>query len=141
MMTDRKVYNKVNKINAPVESGIKTVPVFTPNNVNSPDGTNYGPYVEFIAATTSIIYITNIIFSDNTQQQDKISVDISVGAAGSEVVKAQLWSRHITNVNAVSNLIMPIPLKIPTGSRVAVRIRGSHAGSVNFPTVLQYVET
>lgn len=66
-------------------------------------------------------------------------IDIGVGAASSEVVVATYAGSHESNV-CHSHHHAPIPVRIASGSRVAVRIRKSGSSTANRAFKLMYVE-
>jgi hypothetical protein len=88
---------------------------------SSATANTYGAWVQVIASTTEDYYVTGVscaLVYLASGSLDYYQLDIGLGAAGSEVTKAIIGIVG-SNGQAVA---LPIPLKIPSGSRIAVRI-------------------
>ena len=113
-------------------------------NSGEGDGT-YGAYTEIIAATTQELLIYGIYIT-NGDFQDSAEFEIATGAAASEVVKLQC--RYHTSYDAGAaaflggqEIIFPLGLIIPAGSRVAVRCRDNNAAAQAYTAALLSVPT
>ncbi len=88
-----------------------------------------GAWVQVFASTAGESGI--LLFScaaGNSAADSSLSFDVGVGAAGSETVVVPNLAHGLNNLFS-GNIVFPIPVRIPSGSRVAVRARTA-AGAV-----------
>lgn len=99
----------------------------------------YGAWTEFAAATAADSVITGI---DITQAWDgDADVQIGFGAAGSEVVATTYRLYGHSNVTSHSDYrLLPVPLFVPAGTRVAMRVRRKVAASQGWRMAMTYME-
>lgn len=110
----------------PPAADAKTVAMNTGDWVNS-------AYIEIKDATAAAILVTGFAF-DGLAGVDQ-EVDIAVGAAASEVVKATIRQpRDATNPSRTHWQPLIYPLKVAQGARIAMRARksGTTAGTYRF---------
>lgn len=114
---------------------------------SSASADTYGSYIQFIASASEDLYIVGITV--NTNDVGYVSyaqIAVAIGAAASEVVKAVInipLTRGMlqevgTKMYCGEKDIKPF-LKIPSGSRVALKIADNIAGALGHSIVLHYI--
>ncbi len=94
--------------------------------VSSSTANVYGSWAELKAATgIEATYLVVTIADPNGGNQ--IDVDIGVGAAGSETVIAEALFLRADGYVRNNGMTYSIPVRVPSGSRVAARMRGAAA--------------
>lgn len=105
----------------------------TSNCSPDPDNTAHtkGAYDELVASTTNPIELLSVFLVPTAANPaNQHLIDVAVGAAGSEVVVLpDLWFHGNATTDAyVPPLWGPFPVRIPAGSRIAVREQVSGSG-------------
>lgn len=103
----------------------------------TPSGSNWGnsAYAQITASTASAIGITALII--NAAVAGEYEIDIATGAAASEVVKYTI--PETTTLAGCQRIYLPHPLRIPTGTRVAVRLRKPGTDTTAWTAKIEYI--
>lgn len=121
-----------------------TAPAAANSVTCTPSGTawTFGAYVTNVSAVavdTLIIGISALVL-EGFSNAASWEIELATGAAGSEVTIATFCGSSINADNAYQHhLTLPLPIKVPAGSRIASRIRKStgdtHTGQIDLITV------
>lgn len=101
--------------------------------VSSPDfGGMYGPWIEITPATTAdadaiFVFLMSNLASTGT----KLALDIGIGLAGAErvLIPKITIQRMMSDVSSSAPVECLLPIKIPQGSRLAIRTSGNATSS------------
>lgn len=129
-----KIYNGSTWVNATggadiyaATDGNPDVPTFTSNVTVAASGTAHtkGAWIEVIASTGFAANRITFQFGANqvTNTNSSALLDVGFGAAGSEVVKVANIAVGYSNGGSID-----IPLLIPSGTRIALRMQSASAG-------------
>jgi len=101
---------------------------YAANNVTgNASADTYGAWVELVSSTSKDLIITHLFGKDGTFSVFT-TLQIGVGAASSEVV---VYTLSLRTGNDTEIFTVPISdLFIPSGSRIAVRMKESAGGSI-----------
>ena len=94
-----------------------------------------GAYTELVsAANNTVNSVGGTIFIRSNGAEDIILLDIAIGGAGSEVVVVP--NLMFRMVGTLSQIAIPIPVRISSGVRIAVRFQSGGGGSDTAKIVL-----
>lgn len=109
----------------------------------------FGPWQDYIASCPADVLIFGINVNQNANTQPTFAcVQIGVGGAGAESVRGSAWfpsnPTHIDGTGGhprFSYWRFPVPIFVPSGSRVALRAVSSNNGGGGFSWLTQPVWT
>lgn len=104
----------------------------------TPSGSNWGnsAYGQITASTASAIAITRLTV--NPAVAGEFEIDIATGAAASEVVKYTI-PESVALTAGQHQITLPVPLKIPTGTRIAARLRKPGTDTTAWTVKIDYI--
>lgn len=124
-------------------TALKTYPSAASSVSITPSGTAWvnSAWVQLVASTANAITIIAVTVDTGVAAQ--FEIDIGKGTAGSETVVGTLCgSAESVTVGAPCVLYFPIPISnIPSGTRVAVRLRKATGSTVAWAAALQYLDS
>jgi len=98
----------------------------------------YSDWVEVTSSTTQdILIIGASVVDDDPNASRKFILDIGVGSSGSETSIAKLLGVRTGSESGV--FMLPIPRYVPSGSRIAVRLKDNQSTGRNYKIHLQYI--
>jgi hypothetical protein len=100
-----------------------------------------GSWIQLVAATTADIYGLLVFSTTNTSSSAADSsslLDVGVGASGSEVVAV---ADLAMGYRGAGNLPYRVPVFIPSGSRIALRLQGAQVSKTYQVGVIPYTRT
>ncbi len=103
--------------------------------VNSSTANTYGVYVVFSADIGDLDMYLNEILGSQTGIDKRVQFEIGIGAGGSEVVIAQGVMRLLNAINEVGRILFN-NVRVPAGSRIAIRVRDDNASVFSYETHL-----
>ena len=149
------VYNKVSGITfssctssgAIVEDGAAGAPTVVPVDSSSSANT-FGSWTQIDASVSSDSYIASILCTlvSNTAIADlSYVIELGKGAAASEVPIARFSFYRDYSSEAGAELpisfILPIPIKVASGTRLSIRVACSEAGTYSLKISVQYYQS
>lgn len=107
-------------------------------NVVGPASANtYGNWVELVASAPADLFILGLGFAWANQSNNYYQIDIGVGASGSESSVGELRVGSIPgSTSSHPPVILPFPIPVASGSRIALRIAYSGTLATTVPITL-----
>jgi hypothetical protein len=104
----------------------------------------FGSYTQFSADLGEDAEIVGIMVSDEPNASTSlyyVSAEIATGPGASETVRTSLINNldGSTATAPIPLTMLPVPIKVPNGTRVAVRLADSHASAYPHNVVLFWV--
>ena len=127
-----------------VESGATGAPCLQTLTTGESANT-FGAWLQYIASTPADWWLTSCIIYPSSYYMLGIVFEIGVGAAASEVTYVRFSIRFMIQ-NAQGDMgsniyTVPIPIKIASGSRIAMRAAVDVANARTFYTSLQFYQS
>jgi hypothetical protein len=98
-----------------------------------------GSYAQLVGSTAAIMTAAVLCIGTGSVSNSDIALDLAIGAAGSEVVAVpNIFTNAIAGgaALAMTQKILLLPLSIPSGTRVAARIKDSVGSGVAYVSLI-----
>ena len=107
-------------------------------NVVGPSAANtYGNWTQILASAAADLFIVGLSFEFVNQNNNYYQLDIGVGGSGSESSVGEVKTGIIpTSSNPHSPIILPFPIPVASGSRIALRVAYSGTIATTLPVTL-----
>jgi len=149
--------DKINTLSTPVSTASATTTGVivedgtsgTPNVVSAASeslANTFGSWVQVDASAAADCWISSVLVSvSNTGTDPNTCIEIGTGAAGSEATKGR-WSflyKFSSDVGYLPpvTIPLPIPIKVASNTRIAVRASDSQTAAKNYTIGVQYYKT
>lgn len=107
-------------------------------NVVGPSAANtYGNWTQILASAAADLFIVGLSFAFTNQNNNYYQLDIGVGGSGSESSVGEVKTGIIpTSSSPHSPIILPFPIPVASGSRIALRVAYSGTLATTLPVTL-----